>query len=198
VPFLTLHGPFLQSRECQRAHWRQHRPSCEEELSPTTYRARDFGFRYRRLIVNLATIGLGVETIRDQASPSAAWTELVRGKIYRIDLIQTSFTTDAGDLDYNSLALFSSGVVDLTSLEAYQPGIGADILSQLESHQGDAVPVALLTIGENSILLDLSAITFSFDIQTSFFPPGTDVASAELNLHWAIYLKHLRIQSRRP
>jgi hypothetical protein len=131
--------------------------------------------------------------IQNLPGPSAAWEELIRGKIFCIDLTQLEDgVASAEDLSYKSLTFEASAVVNLLSLEHIQHGLSETIARQLSNHGGDAVPVAIVTIGSNGIVLDLTAITYAFDILSC--PPSIPETEAQLKLHFKVFCRQNTVQ----
>jgi hypothetical protein len=126
-----------------------------------------------------------LETIRYLPRPSAAWKPLIRGKIYRIDLGQ-AHVAGAEDMGYKSLSFEASAMVNLLSLEHIQRGLSETIARQLRDRGGDAVPVAILTVGLNGRILDLTAVTYAFDISSC---PSIAETEAQLELHFRVFCR---------
>jgi hypothetical protein len=162
--------------------WFRHRILCSR-ISTTNLPdvcARAFGYRYCRYLITLATIGLDVDTIRGFPEASALWTKHIQGKAYRVDLRMAR-----EDLrhPYKCLDFIGSGPTDLAALDVLRPGVAESVTRQIQNRPPDAIPVALLIFDTSGIPINLTTMTFSFDITLAVpYPANTTAKDAEIQL----------------
>ena len=85
---------------------------------------------------------------------------------------------------YKCFDFLDAKVVSVDSLEARRPGVSAAIERQLEGRISDPVPVAFLICDANGPI-DLSTITYGYDITLPFLDLSFEDAKACLREHIA-------------
>lgn len=140
------------------------------------------------MILTLATIGLGVDTIRGLPNASVAWTEHISGKAYRIDV---RLARENRKKPYKCLDFIYSAPADVESLNSLHPGVADSFAHQMREHSGsDVVPIAILTHTWRGEIVNLTTLVCAFDITRPIpYPPNFTVEDAERQLQAYIHLK---------
>jgi hypothetical protein len=125
-------------------------------------------------------VGLDAESVQKDANPHALWAQRIQRDILQISL---NLVGPKDQTTHRGLVFLSAAIVSLDDLEERRAGIKDAVHIQvLSRRQDDRIPVAFLTYADG-IAVDLSTVTFSFDIRRPLpFPSGTsfEVAVAHL------------------
>lgn len=152
----------LQSRDCQRLDWPEHRKICSLQAKDVgKTRALDFAHTYSRILITIAANGLGLNDIRGFPDPSSSWEQLIRRKGY---LFHLKLSREFSQPPYRSLDFTSSQPVDLEDLEVILPGVLEDISHRIQIKKETPLAVLFVTANMDGSLVDFTTITYSFNI----------------------------------
>jgi hypothetical protein len=106
----------------------------------------------------MAAIGLGLDAIKELPDSSSAWNERIRhsGYCFNLQLARPDAHTS-----YKSLDFISSQPVDWVDLEGT---FAETIAHKIENKPDSLIPVVFITRDLSSSIVDLTMVTYSFDI----------------------------------
>jgi hypothetical protein len=110
-------------------------------------------------LLTITAVAFGTETIQQNADPVAAWVKMVEGQALCISLKLSKRT---GEAAYQDLDFVSAARIEVGYLDGLHPGLGETLNNQRGGREDPALPVALLTL-VNDTLIDVTTMIYSFD-----------------------------------